>query len=286
MRADLSTSGRAAVANERGLEAASDPVRIAAPNLSRLAVFLVVTLTTTWLAFLPMIMGVVAKESTAGFFLLLVGIGAPSITAFLLTAAHDGRDGVRRLGRGGIRWRVPARWYLALVAIPALAFGGSWAMAAAAGGPTVIYPLVPAIISGLLAGLLEEFGWTGFAFPALQARFGFAGAGAAVGVIVAVWHLPFFLLPGTTQNASSFVMFLLILIAARIVFGYLYNVSGGSILLAILLHASGNTWSETLGTGSDNADAAGLTKLGVLTVAALAAVWLTRRRASRLEERP
>ena len=172
-----------------------------------------------------------------------------------------------------------------LVAIPALAFGGSWAMAAAAGGPTVISPLVPAIISGLLAGLLEEFGWTGFAFPALQARFGFAGAGAAVGVIVAVWHLPFFLLPGTTQNTSSFVMFLLILIAARIVFGYLYNVSGGSILLAILLHAFANTWSETLGTGSDNADAAGLTKLGVLTVAALAAVWLTRRRASRLEKR-
>ena len=172
-----------------------------------------------------------------------------------------------------------------LVAIPALAFGGSWAMAAAAGGPTVISPLVPAIISGLLAGLLEEFGWTGFAFPALQARFGFARAGAAVGVIVAVWHLPFFLLPGTTQNTSSFVMFLLILIAARIVFGYLYNVSGGSILLAILLHAFANTWSETLGTGSDNADAAGLTKLGVLTVAALAAVWLTRRRASRLEKR-
>jgi uncharacterized protein len=285
MRADLSTSGRATIPNERGLEAASDPARIAAPNLSRLVVFLVVTLTTTWLAFLPMIMGVVANESTAGFFLLLVGIGAPSITAFLLTAAHDGRDGVRRLGRGGIRWRVPARWYLALVAIPALAFGGSWAMAAVAGGPTVIYPLVPAIISGLLAGLLEEFGWTGFAFPALQARFGFAGAGAAVGVIVAVWHLPFFLLPGTTQNASSFVMFLLILIAARIVFGYLYNVSGGSILLAILLHAFANTWAETLGTGSDNADAAGLTKLGVFSVAALVAVWLTRRRASRLDER-
>src|SRR5918995_3294847 len=39
MRADLSTSGRAAVANERGLETASDPARIPAPNLSRMAVF-------------------------------------------------------------------------------------------------------------------------------------------------------------------------------------------------------------------------------------------------------
>ena len=286
MRADLSTSGRAAVPNERGLEAASDPARIPAPNLSRMAVFSRGHVDHD-LAGVPADDHGCGRQGVHGWLLpAAVGIGAPSITAFLLTAAHDGRDGVHRLGRGGIRWRVPARWYLVLVAIPALAFGGSWAMAAAAGGPTVIYPLVPAIISGLLAGLLEEFGWTGFAFPALQARFGFAGAGAAVGVIVAVWHLPFFLLPGTTQNTSSFVTFLLILIAARIVFGYLYNVSGGSILLAILLHAFANTWSETLGTGSDNADAAGLTKLGVSTVAALAAVWLTRRRASWLEERP
>jgi uncharacterized protein len=281
MRTDTSTSGRAAVPNQPRLDTATDTAGIAPANLSRLSVFLVATLTTTWLAFLPMITGVVDKESTTGFFLLLIGIGAPSITAFLLTAGHEGRAGLRRLGRGGIRWRVPARWYVAIVAIPALAFGGSWAVGVAAGVPTVIYPVVPALISGLLAGLLEEFGWTGFAFPTLQARFGFALAGAAVGVIVALWHLPFFLLPGTTQNASSFGMFLAILVAARIVFGYLYNSSGGSILLAILLHASGNTWSETLGTGSDTADAAGLTKLAVFAVAALAAVWITRRRVSR-----
>jgi membrane protease YdiL (CAAX protease family) len=257
-------------------DAAREPAGIAPANLSRLVMFLVATLTTTWLAFLPMITGLVDKESTAGFFLLLAGIGAPSITAFLLTAAHEGRVGVRRLGRGGIRWRVPARWYLAIVAIPAVAFGGSWVVGVAAGAPTAIYPVLPALISGLLAGLLEEFGWTGLAFPALQARFGFPLAGAAVGVIVAVWHLPFFLLPGTTQHASSFGMFLAILVAARILFGFLYNTSGGSILLAILLHASGNAWGETLGAGSDSADAAGLTRLAVFAIAALAAILITR----------
>ena len=211
------------------------------------------------------------------------GIGAPSITAFVLTAALT--DGTGYAGSGG---RHP-------VAGPRPVVSGDpgdsrarlrWLLG---GGcrhrrPDRFYPLVPALISGLLAGLLEEFGWSGFAFPALQDRFGFLAAGAAVGVIVAVWHLPFFLLPGTTQNASSFAMFLAILVAARIVFGWVYNGSGGSILLAILLHASGNAWTETLGTGPDTADAAGLTKIGVFAVAALAAVWLTRRRASRLED--
>jgi membrane protease YdiL (CAAX protease family) len=277
VRAHTSAS-RAVVLGEPSVDTVTNRVGIVPASLPRLAVFLVATLATTWLAFLPMIMGVVDKSSTAGFFLLLAGIGAPSITAFVLTSVGEGRGGVRRLGRGGIRWRVPVRLYVAIVAIPGVAFGGSWLVGVATGAPAVIYPLVPALISGLLAGLLEEFGWTGLAFPALQARFGFLRAGAAMGVIVAVWHLPFFLLPGTTQNASSFAMFLLILVGARVVFGYLYNASGGSILTAILLHASGNSWGETLGAGSDTADPAGLTKLAVFAVAALAAVLITRRR--------
>lgn len=288
MRADLSTSGRAAVPNERGLEAASDPARIAVPNLSRLVVFLVVTLTTTWLAFLPVIMGLVERTSVAGWSLLVLGAGAPSITAFVLSAAQDGRAGVRRLLRAGTRWRVNIGWYLAILAIPGLAYGGSWAVGSVTGVSTVFNPLVPALISGLLAGVLEEFGWSGFVFPALQARFGFLRTGAAVGVIVGAWHLPFFLLPGTTQNAASFAMFLVILVVVRIVFGWVYNGSGGSVLLAILLHASGNTWSEVLSQGpaATTASAEGWTEIGVFAVAALVAVWITRRRASRLEERP
>jgi CAAX protease family protein len=39
--------------------------------------------------------------------------------------------------------------------------------------------------------------------------------------------------------SASFVMFLVTLIAARVVYGWVYNGSGGSILLVILLHASG-----------------------------------------------
>ena len=286
MRSETSTSDLAAVPNKPIVDAATDPAETPAATMSRLAVFLVATLTTTWLAFLPIIMGLVERTSVAGWSLLILGAGAPSITAFVLSAAHDGRAGVRRLGRAGTRWRVNPGWYLAILAIPGLAYGGSWAVGVATGASTAFNPLVLALISGLLAGLLEEFGWSGFAFPALQARFGFLRAGVGVGVIIAIWHLPFFLLPGTTQIASSFVMFLATLIAARVVLGWVYNGSGGSVLLAILLHASGNTWSEVLSQGpsATTASAAGWTETGVFAVAALVAVWITRRRVSRREE--
>jgi uncharacterized protein len=290
MLSDISTSGRVAVPNAPTVAAATDPAGIpAAPTtLGRLAVFLVATFTATWLAFLPLIMGLVERTSAAGWSLLLLGAGAPSMTAFVLSAVFYGRAGVRRLGRAGTRWRVNPGWYLAILVIPGLASGGGWAVGVATGVSSVFNPLIPALISGLLAGLLEEFGWSGFAFPALQARFGFVRAGVGVGMIMAVWHLPFFLLPGTTQHAASFVMFLVTLIAARVVYGWVYNGTGGSILLVILLHASGNTWAEVLSQGpaATTASAAGWTETAVFTVAALVAVWITRRRASRLQERP
>jgi uncharacterized protein len=236
----------------------------------RVVVFLAVTFAVTWLAFLPLILRRTHAESTTGTLLLVLGIGAPSITAFVLAALTAGWEGVRELWRGGTRWRVGVRWYAAVLIIPGLASGAAWAVAAAMGAePPASNPLLPALISGLLAGMLEEFGWSGLAFPALQARYGFLRAGVAVGCVVAVWHLPFFFTPGTTQSKSSFLVFLLTLIPARIIFGWIYNGSGGSILMTVLLHASGNAWSEVLGQGPAVADAAGLTVMLVFWVVAI-----------------
>jgi membrane protease YdiL (CAAX protease family) len=245
-----------------------------------LALFLAAAFALTWLGFLPMILGHVDPASTAGFFLLLLGIGAPSLTAFVLAGVRGGRGGLRRLWRGGTRWRVSPIWYAAVFGIPALASGAAWTVAAGLGVETAFNAWIPALISGLLAGLLEEFGWTGYAYPALQARYGFLRAGVVMGVIVATWHLPFFLSSWTTQSVSSFPLFLLTLVAARILFGWVYTGSGGSILLAVLLHASGNAWSESLGRGPATVDAPGLTETLVFAAAALTAVLMTRRRAA------
>jgi uncharacterized protein len=239
-----------------------------APRL--LVVFLAVTFAVTWLAFLPLILRRTHAESTTGTLLQVLGGSAPSITAFVLAALAAGREGVRSLWRGGTRWRVGVRWYAAVLIIPGLVAGAAWAVGAAVGAePPAFNPLLPALVSGLLAGMLEEFGWSGLAFPALQARYGFLRAGVAMGCIVAVWHLPFFLTPGTTQSRSSFLVFLLTLIPARIIFGWIYNGSGGSILLTVLLHVSGNAWSEVLGQGPGGTDAAGLTVMLVWWVVAI-----------------
>lgn len=252
------------------------------PTSSRLALFFVITFALTWVMFLPFILRVLRWGSDEAQLLQALGIAAPTMTAFVLTALATGRDGVRRLWRQGTRWRVGARWYVFVLALPAIAVGAALAVAALGGhAPPVslsVEVVVAAVVVGLLAGLFEEFGWSGFAFPALQARYGALWAGVAMGVAVALWHLPFFFVPGTTQASTSFLIFLLGLIPARFLFGWLYIGTGGSVLLTILFHASGNAWSEILPVGPGAADTVGTV---VFWVAAVAVLLVTRRPAPR-----
>jgi membrane protease YdiL (CAAX protease family) len=244
------------------------------PSLGPVIAFLICAFGLSWMAFLPLILERVHPESTSGAVLLpLLGIGAPTLTAFVLIGLRSGRGGVGRLWRAGVRWRTGARWYAIVLILPGFAFETSWLVASGSGaGGSQFNPWIPAVVSGLLAGLLEEYGWSGFAFPRLQARFGFLRAGIAMGFVVAFWHLPLFFTPGQPQSDFSFAPFLLTLIAVRILFGWVYNGTGGSVLLTVLLHASGNAWSEILPLAPPALDTAGLAEILVFGVAAVIVV--------------
>ena len=263
---------------------AAPPARV--PTLVQVALFLGITFAVTWACFLPFVLGRLHWGAGEGQLLRVLAIGAPSLTAFVLTALAAGRAGVRGLWRQGTRWRVGPGWYAFVLLGPGLAIGAGLAVTAALRGQVApvslsIEVVLAAVISGLLAGALEEFGWSGFAFPGLQARYGFLWAGVAMGVIVALWHLPFFFSPGTTQASSSFVFFLVQLLPARILFGWLYNGTGGSVLLPILFHASYNAWGEVLLPGPMVADPNGLTQTVLLAAAVVAVLLLNRRPAPR-----
>ena len=255
------------------------PARV--PTLVQVALFFGITFALTWAAFLPLVLRVLSPQEGWGALLQALGIFAPTGTAFVLTALAAGRHGVRRLWWQGLRWRVGAGWYAFVLLGPGLAVGAALAVTAALGdqAPAVrlsVDAAVAAVVSGLLAGTFEEFGWSGFAFPTLQARSGFVRAGVAMGVAVALWHLPFFFAPGTTQSSSSFVFFLLQLLPARLLFGWIYNGTGGSVLLTILFHGSWNAWGELLGPGPMVADPYGLTQTALLLAAAVAVLLMAR----------
>jgi membrane protease YdiL (CAAX protease family) len=110
-----------------------------------------------------------------------------------------------------------------------------------AGRVALVYPLSVVAIA-LAGGGQEEFGWRGYALPALQDRWSALTASVAIGVVWAVWHLPAFVfaVPGYT---GSFGLYTLLVVGVSIVFTWLYNNTDGSILLAMLLHGGVNAAS-------------------------------------------
>ena len=83
--------------------------------------------------------------------------------------------------------------------------------------------------------LLEELGWRGFALPMLQDKFNALGSSLILGLLWGAWHLPLILAYGDNIPA-----YLALMIAHTILMSWVFNSTAGSLLIAILFHASLN----------------------------------------------
>jgi membrane protease YdiL (CAAX protease family) len=111
-------------------------------------------------------------------------------------------------------------------------------------GAIALYP--GGIFRACLGGPLgEEPGWRGFALPKLQAAYGPMVASMILGLLWSAWHLPLFLVPGWTS--SSLLVFVVLLTAVGFILNFAFNISGGSVIVAMFLHAMFNASSEVLG---------------------------------------
>ena len=74
-----------------------------------------------------------------------------------------------------------------------------------------------------------------------------------IGIVWAVWHLPEFYNPASTQYAlgwSGFVPLIIMEITNSIIMTWLFNKTGGSVLVAgVIWHLAVDTFSTTLLTG-------------------------------------
>jgi uncharacterized protein len=101
------------------------------------------------------------------------------------------------------------------------------------------------VLVALFTGLGEEPGWRGFALPRLQERHGPLAATAVLAVAWAMWHLPNLMFGGRT--GLSYGLWLALTVASAFIYTWVYNHTGGSLLVAVLLHGAINAASGLLG---------------------------------------
>ena len=183
----------------------------------------------------------------------VIGTFGPMVAAVILTAREGGRAELRCLLGRIVRWRVPPVWYgvailgplaLTLAAIALhVALGGQMPGPGALIGvlPTVVFVSVYMLI---FVALGEEVGWRGYALPALQARHGAFVASVMLGAMWALWHVPQFFNPATLYSDLPFVLFLAYLIPFSVLITWVFNSTGGSLLMAMLVHAVMNASTQ------------------------------------------
>jgi len=103
-----------------------------------------------------------------------------------------------------------------------------------------LYPSLIIHMIFLAAGPLgEEPGWRGFALPRLLKIHSPFWASLILGLLWFGWHLPLFLIP--TWTSSPMVVFAIIIISFSFIMTFVYNISKGNLIIAIITHAIFNS---------------------------------------------
>ena len=203
--------------------------------------------------------------------LFILAVYSPGIASVLLVLWHYGLKGLVSFFRRLTLWRMSLVWWLFLIlGIPAIFYAGA-AVKGTISDPFPFSPwtqVLPALALALFLGPIEEFGWRGLALPLFQRRFNPFWASLILGVIVAVWHIPAFLLSGTPQSAWSFPAFFFGAVAITVILTPMFNDARGSLLIAYLYHFQLNNpiWPDAQPWDSL-----------LFAIAAVIIVWLNRR---------
>ena len=194
--------------------------------------------------------GTGSQLDTLATFVVLAMLAGPSVAGLLLTGLVDGKAGLRELLSRLLRWRVGARWYAAaLLTAPILAAAVLFALSVSSPIFTTDAKtslVLTSVVAGLIGGIFEELGWTGFAVPRMRLRYGVLATGLVVGVLWGAWHLLQILwVGGTYSGGLPLVLFLTLyffsgvaqLTAFRVLMVWVYDRTG-SLLVAMLMHTS------------------------------------------------
>jgi membrane protease YdiL (CAAX protease family) len=218
--------------------------------------FFLVTFLLSWLLWLPLVMagaGILPlDEDLLGAItmpVIIIGAFGPAAGAFYCLNKFNGRDAVRQYLRGLLDFRLGWQAWL----VPMLVLGGStwfaWMLPELWGEPRVdmllpsLWVFPPYIVIMILfGGGQEELGWRGYILDPMEERLGPWLGNLALGVIWAVWHLPLFFIPGTSQTLMPFGGFVLLTTGYSWFFAWVRQVSGKRTWAGLITHGWANAF--------------------------------------------
>jgi membrane protease YdiL (CAAX protease family) len=223
----------------------------AVPQSNRRPLFLAYTLIAyliSWAIEIPLALKAQGLTSAdLPFAIHYLAAFGPFIAGLIMTWHEDGSAGWKNLASRTIKWRVEPVWWLVAVS-PLLLFlllailirllQGTWLDFLMLNRFDFLPNLGAAAVLLWLAtyGFGEEVGWRGYLLPRLQRDRSAWSATVILWIIWAIWHAPSFFYLHTVTGIGTLIGFLLGVLAGAIFLTWLYNSSGGSVLIVAVWH--------------------------------------------------
>ncbi|MGC1121400.1 MAG: type II CAAX endopeptidase family protein [Candidatus Methanofastidiosia archaeon] len=213
--------------------------------------FFALSLVISWSIWIPEALTTLSNREAAfgGSGLLdVLAVWGPGLSGILLSFLVVGKIGVRALFSPLRRWRIGITWYFFVLLYPAAIwliaqtidslFGRSYELSFM---PIMTYfganqtgMAIIALVFALPNTLGEELGWRGFALPNLQMKYTALLSSIILGLFWAVWHIPLWIAGG--QMGIGLLVNVVFITGTAILYTWVYNSTGGSLLLIWLFH--------------------------------------------------
>ncbi|RYZ32279.1 MAG: CPBP family intramembrane metalloprotease, partial [Propionibacteriaceae bacterium] len=228
-----------------------------------LAAFFVFAYGLSWLVWLPYVLSQNGLKVLPLSYPVLLGqtqvLGVlpglylgPVTAAVVVTALTEGRRGLRAWRRRLLNVRVRWTWWVGVAAaVPFAIIAATFLLPGAA---EAVRPISPFLLLGYLPMLAlqvvttafgEEPGWRDFALPQLQGLRGPLLGTVILGLLWGGWHLPLFLTTDwggwPDESAQQPILFIAGCVPLSLVMTWVFNRTGQSVPVVMLLHASINS---------------------------------------------
>lgn len=170
---------------------------------------------------------------------------SPLIAGSILCHRDQGWQGVARLLGRAIDWkRVKAKGWIAIAilimpVITAITWGIQILLGLSDGAMPMAWADLPVlIVVFLIAAGAEEIGWQGYVYGPMEKRWNVLGAGIALGIFWAAWHIVPYLQAG--QNWIWIAGQCCCSVGLRVLIVWIYKNTRESVFASLIVHAASN----------------------------------------------
>ena len=219
--------------------------------------FFVVTFLWSWVCWAVASLlggtGVISENNlnfaALNFSLVVIGAFGPAVGAFVSLRTINGKGSIKKHLK--LFLSLNFGWKVWLAIFLALGFSSfiAWIIPELFGEdrlpshmPSIyIFPLY-ILLMVFLGGGQEEVGWRGYILPLLEKKYGLIIGSLILGIIWAIWHIPLWFVPGTTQAYMNFFVFTLMAIGYSYFFSWVIKASGNRPLSGLVVHGTANAF--------------------------------------------